>query len=207
MTKPSKCYRELKSSAFTRKEYIKRGYPDVPEGLSKMTYGNSKQQDWKAKVSLIALKDGQVSSKSLESIRVTVNKELKVLGEEKYCLRMKSYPFHVNREHGLIGIAKAERFCKGMRLGFGKSNFRSSRLKKGTELFVIFIDDNAVSFHLAKRACKMAIKKLPLKWKIYSEGISSKNILANPILPKRAKESKGGLASIQREISKPKVGN
>jgi len=116
MTRPTKCYRDLKGQAYTRKEYVRKGYPNVPEGLQKMTYGKTNRFDFPAKVCLVALCDGQVSDKALESVRVTVNKELRVLGETKYRLQMKAYPFHVNREHGMIGVVKAERFSKGMRL-------------------------------------------------------------------------------------------
>lgn len=189
MGKPSKCYRKMDRPAYTNKKYIKR-FPDLPEGLRHFTFGNTAEIDFEGRITLVALGNGQVCAKALESTRVAINKELKVLGETKYRLQIKAIPFHIVREHGLVGVAKAERFVKGMRQSFGKSLFRTARVKKGKELIEILIPNDAISFHVSKMALQKAMKKLPHKWKIVIQGISNANIQANPILPKRVKKTK-----------------
>lgn len=187
--RPSKCYREQKQQAYTRRKYMQR-VPDVPEGLRKLTYGNKKKFDFPAIVKLVAQKDIQVSASSLEAVRIAVNRELKVLGEENYRFQIKSAPHHVVREHGLVGVAKAERFVKGMRLSFGKCTRRMARVKKEKTIIEIRIPDEAVSYHVCLKALRLARMKLSGKWKVENEGVSKENILARPTLPKRVKETK-----------------
>lgn len=186
-TKPSKCYRNMDRPAYTRQEYVKN-YPQLPEGLRKFSYGNTKKT-FPAKVSVVCLKDIQVSAKALESMRITITRDLKLLGEEKYLLKIKPIPFHVTRAHGLF-MAKAERYAKGMRQSFGRKMDRFARIKKGKTLLEISIDDNAVAWAVCKRVLKRAVQKLPSKWQVKTEGISDKNLSATPSLPKRVKVAK-----------------
>ena len=199
--RPSKCYRKLDRPANTRKEFIKR-LPDLPEGLRKFTFGNKSKFDFPAKVNLVCLKDIQIGGKSLEAVRVTVNRELKILGEDNYRLQIKSIPFHIARSHGLIGVAKAERLAKGMRLSFGRSMRRFARVKKGKVLIEVLINDDAISYGICKRALVRGTKKLPSKWQIKTEGISLANLQANPKLPKRikTKKSSGGRTIVLRDV-------
>ena len=197
--KPSRCYRRMDRPPYTRKKYI-RGYPQLPEGLRKFSYGNTKGT-FPAKASIMCLKDIQVSAKALESVRITITRELKLLGEEKYLLKIKAIPFHVTRAHGLF-MAKAERFAKGMRQSFGRKADRFARMKKGKVLLEVLIDDNAIAWGVCKRALQRAIKKLPSKWRIITEGISIVNLSATPSLPKRMKVASGGrqIADLVREV-------
>lgn len=194
-TKPSKCYRNMDRPAYTRQEYVK-GYPPLPEGLRKFSYGNTKRS-FPARVSVVSLKDIQVSAKALESTRITITRELKLLGEEKYLLRIKTIPFHVTRAHGLF-MAKAERYAKGMRQSFGRKMDRFARVKKGKVLLEISIEDNAVAWAVCKRVLNRAVKKLPSKWQIKTEGISIKNLSTTPSLPKRAKVVKKSSTGLVR---------
>jgi ribosomal protein L10e len=188
MPRPTKCYKDVKQP-FTRKQYIKR-IPNVPEGLKKMTYGNTKKLDFPAKMSLVALLDGQVSDKALDSIRVTINRELKILEESNYRLQINSYPHHICRMHGLIGVAKAERIAKGMKQSFGQSQYRLAQIRKGHEIIVVLLNNDAISFGLCRKALNLATNKLPLKWRIVYEGFPAESIIANVVLPKRHRESK-----------------
>lgn len=197
--RPSKCYRRLER-AYTKKKYIKR-YPRLPEGLErKFVFGNSSKFDFPARVQLVILRDGQIAERAILAIRILVNKELKLIEEGNYRLQVKSIPFHVIREHGLVGVAKAERMAKGMRLGFGRPKGRFARMMKGKVLLEILIDDNEIAYGICKRALQQAIKKLPLKWKIETKGVSFKNLTANPRLPKRKKRKVGGRLEIPREV-------
>lgn len=185
-TRPAKCYQN-KKQAYTRKEYMRR-YPELPEGLRKFTFGNTSKFDFAGRVSLVAQKNGVISAKSLEAIRIATNRELKVLGN-KYRLQIKTIPFHVVRQHGLIGVAKAERFVKGMRQSFGKPTLRVARVKRGTAVVEVLIPDQAVAYHVCKKALNLAAKKLAIRCRLESDGISPKNIKATPRLPKRPKKT------------------
>lgn len=171
-----------------------RHVPEVPEGLRKLTYGNKAKFDFEGMIRLVAQKNVQVSAMALEAVRISINRELKTLGEKNYRLQINSAPHHIVREHGLIGVAKAERFAKGMRLGFGKSMFRMARVKRGKTVIDIMIHDDAVSYHVCKKALTVAMNKLPATWKIMVEGISRKNIFARVRLPKRIKKATGSIA-------------
>jgi len=203
--KPNKCYRRITQQAYTRKEYIS-AMPLLPEGLNRFTFGNTKEH-FPAKMSLIAERDVQVSAQTLLTCRIHLNKELKRIGEESFKLQIKTIPYHIAREHGLVGIAKAERFAKGMRLGFGKPIGRFARIHSGQTIFEIQIRDDAVACAVAREAYQIVTKKLPSKWKIIIEGISSANLIAKPNLPPKVREeSKGGQAIIPRQVPSPKVG-
>jgi len=197
--RPSKCYRAM-NRPNTRREFVSH-YPNLPEGLKKFSYGNTSKFDFPAKITLINLMDIQISALALESVRVTINRELKLLGDENYRLEIKSIPHHVTRMHGLVGVAKAERLAKGMRGSFGRSMSRFARIKKGKPLIEILIKDEPVPYGICKKALTTAIKKLPSKWKIVTEGISLVNLSAKVKLPKRAKESAtGGRTVVPREL-------
>ena len=177
---------------------------DVPEGFKHSVFGNSSKLDFPAKISLVALKDGQVSAKALVSVRVTIHREMRVIGEENYRLQMISYPHHQSRSHGLVGVAKAERISSGMgKRSFGTPEMRLAQIKKGRPLIEIAINDNAVAYGVAKKVLNRIMCKLPLRWEIKTEGLSTTTLLANVNLPKRIKEkATGGKATtdLQREL-------
>lgn len=202
-TRPSKCYRKPHLQ-FTRKEYIRR-IPDIPSGL-KFSVGNTAKFNFPAKVSLVATTDRQVSASALNCIRVVISRELRVLGEDKFRLQINSYPHHVARMHGLIGVAKAERIAKGMKQAFGHSILRIAQVKKGHRLVEILTNSNAISYGVSRKALIIAMSKLPFHWDIIYEGFSVKDIQANPVLPKRTRESKGGKATTARTVAEPQVG-
>jgi len=188
---------------YCRKEYIRR-MQDVPEGFKHSVFGNSSKLDFPAKVSLVAERDGQVSAKALVSVRVTIHREMKVVGEENYRLQMVSYPFQQSRSHGLIGVAKAERISSGMgKRSFGTPEMRLAQIKKGHKLIEITMNDDAVAYGVAKKVLNRIMCKLPLKWQIKTEGLSFETLTAKVNLPKRVKEkAEGGKATtdLQREL-------
>jgi len=187
--RPTKCYRGLQEP-FTRTEYISK-FPGIPDGLKTMTFGNTSKMDFPARVSLVALKEGQVSARAIDSVRATLHRELRVLGEENYRFSLVAYPHHAVRMHGLVGVAKAERLQKGMKLSFGAPQYRMARVKKGHTLLEVAIKDDPIAYHVCKRGLELVKKKLPFSWEIQSQGISLQNIVARPLLPRRVKEKKG----------------
>jgi ribosomal protein L16/L10AE len=203
--RPSHSYRVLKMP-YTRKEFISR-MQDVPEGLKHSSFGNTARLDFPAKISLVALVDGQVSARALAAVRVGLHRELRILNEKNYRLQLVAYPFHQARSHGLVGVAKAERISSGMGKGsFGAPEMRMARLHKGHALLEISMEDDAVSYGVAMRGLRMVSCKLPLKWQIKTEGFSPATLNVKVNLPKRVKEKKaatGGqqTADLQRETA------
>jgi ribosomal protein L16/L10AE len=131
---------------------------------------------------------------------------MKVIGEENYRLQMVSYPHHQARFHGM-GMAKGERLGSAdMGHGsFGFPEMRMAQIKKGHQLIEVAINDDAVAYGIAKKVLDRIICKLPLKWQIKTEGLSSATLLARVNLPKRIKEKKGKtggqqVADLQREL-------
>jgi large subunit ribosomal protein L10e len=201
-TKPSRCFRNITNPSYTRKEYIGR-YPNLPDALKQFSYGNTKEV-FPAKISLIAMKDGQVGDRAIASVRVTINTELKsCVGENDYRLDIRPIPWQVVRGHGLLGVAKAERLMKGMRESFGNPINRVARIHKGQALFEVGVRDTPVTYGVGKRILDRAKKRLPpLDWQIKVEGISLSTQHANVTLPTRKKEKKstGGQAAITRDV-------
>jgi ribosomal protein L16/L10AE len=191
---------------YTRKEFIKR-MQDIPEGLKHSSFGNTAKLDFPAKISLVALIDGQVSARALASIRVSLHRELRILNEKNYRLQLMAYPFHQSRSHGLVGVAKAERISSGMGKGsFGSPEMRMAQVHRGHALLEIRMEDDPVAYGVAMRGLRMVLCKLPLKWQIKTEGFSAATLNVRVNLPKRVKEKKsttGGqqVAGLQRETA------
>jgi ribosomal protein L16/L10AE len=202
--RPSKSFREFKM-ANTRKEYVHR-FMGLPEGLKKSVFGNHKEQ-FPALIRLVPSKDVQVSARAIVSVRVSINRELRILGEDKFRLWMKAYPHHQARSHGLVGVAKAERIASGMGGGsYGFPEMRLAQIEKGHSLLEIAINDDPISFGIALKGLHIVVCKLPPSgWKTIIEGISESTKSAKVLLPKRVKEKKGTggqqIGDLQRELT------
>lgn len=202
--RPAKCYRKF-SRPNVRYDYIGRSM-DVPEGMRKTAFGNTKGK-FSAKGQIIADKDVQVSAKAIVSIRVTIHRDLRVLGEQNFRMEIKSYPHQLVRSHGLVGVAKAERISSGMGKGaFGFPEMRLARVKKGHPLMEVTMNDDPISYGIVRKAFHTAICKLPpTGWTQKFEGISEETKSARVALPKRQKEKKGSggnqIAELQRELN------
>jgi len=201
--RPSKCYREFKRPN-TRYDYIGKSM-GLPEGMKKVAFGNTKGV-FSAKAQIVAKKDVQVSARAIVSIRVSINRELRLLGEN-FRMDIKSYPHQLARSHGLVGVAKAERISSGMGKGsFGSPEMRLARVKKGHPLMEVVCNDDPIAFGIIKKAFHIAICKLPpIGWQEVYEGFSEATKSAKVSLPKRVKEKKGTggqqVADLQKELS------
>jgi len=162
--KPSKVYRKLEPKAYTRKKFIKR----MPDSLIQKFSMGKLNKDFPIKIKLIVQKTGQISDSALESVRMNVNRRLAKEIGPNYSFHIHPFPHHFSREHGLVGIAKAERFVKGMRLGFGKVNRRFARVKKGQTVITIGIEDKE-NIKIVKNLLRIASSKLPFNYKIKVE--------------------------------------
>jgi len=184
--RPNKCYRNLSRTAYTRREFIPKA--KIIPLIRKFSIGNIKES-FNTSLKLIALKDVQIGENALESIRVILTRDMSLIGEGNYSILIKPYPFHYVREHGLIGVGKAERIVKGMRHSFGKPQQQLARVKKGQEVVIIKVIDDPIAIQLAKRTLEKITKKLPKDYRIVFEGDQNKYI-KQVILPQRVKRKK-----------------
>ncbi len=74
----------------------------------------------------------QISSNTLEAIRITINGVLqRKLGRQNYRLRVRPKPFQKYRENRMLAFAGADRVQSGMRNSFGRSTGVCARVRAG----------------------------------------------------------------------------
>jgi large subunit ribosomal protein L10e len=101
-----------------------------------------------------------IRDNALEAARQTSNKLLESsLGVTGFHMKVKTYPYHVLREHALAQGAGADRFSSGMAHAFGKPMGLAARVAKGQT--VIQVRVNKANLAVAKTALERASKKLP----------------------------------------------
>jgi len=140
--------------AYTRKDYIRR----IPQGKEvgmKWTYGDCNKV-FQHELHLTATNEKLLSVNSLDAIRVTINH---ILGAEaQFFMRIHPYPHVFLREHGLLGVNKAERLAKGMKKAFGKTGTRVAHVHENQILITLKVNDNLLE--RGKKALDLASKKL-----------------------------------------------
>jgi large subunit ribosomal protein L10e len=98
-------------------------------------WGGNKEVDWKDWDLTVGLKVNhqiQISSNSLEAIRITINGVLqRKLGRLNYRLRIRPKPFQKIRENRMLAFAGADRVQSGMRNSFGRSMGLAARVRAG----------------------------------------------------------------------------
>jgi len=146
--------------AYTRHEYIS----SIPQTrIVRFAHGEPKP-DYKYTVSLVAPYAIEISSRALESTRVTANKVLSSAGGLSYFFQIKVYPHKVIRQHKFMGFAGADRLSQGMKRAFGRPTGRSARVGPGQIILSVQVNDNGVD--VARTALTRASKKLPIPCKI-----------------------------------------
>jgi large subunit ribosomal protein L10e len=154
--KPSKMYRESRSQAFTRREYMS----GVPlSRIQQFDMGNPRG-DFPVKVSLVAKESCQIRHLALEAARIAANRFMvKKAGSLGYHLKVLIYPHIVLRENKQATGAGADRVSQGMRKAFGKAVGTAARIKRDQN--IISIQTNKAFFLNAKDALRRASMKLP----------------------------------------------
>ena len=154
--KPSKMYRESRSQAFTRREYMS----GVPlSRIQQFDMGNPRG-DFPVKISLVAKENCQIRHLALEAARIAANRFMvKKAGSLGYHLKVLIYPHIVLRENKQATGAGADRVSQGMRSAFGKAVGTAARIKRDQNL--ISIQTNKAFFLNAKDALRRASMKLP----------------------------------------------
>jgi large subunit ribosomal protein L10e len=98
-------------------------------------WGGHKEKDWADWDLVVGLKVNhqiQISSNSLEAIRITINSSLqKSVGRLNFRLRIRPKPFQKIRENRMLAFAGADRVQSGMRNSFGRSMGVAARVRAG----------------------------------------------------------------------------
>jgi len=120
-----------KRSSNHRREYARGG------AQSKIVrfWGGNKEIDWNDWELVVGLKVNhqiQISSNSLEAIRITINGVLqRKIGRLNYRLRIRPKPFQKIRENRMLAFAGADRIQSGMRNSFGRASGVCARVRAG----------------------------------------------------------------------------
>ncbi|HID71408.1 MAG TPA: 50S ribosomal protein L16 [Thermoplasmata archaeon] len=159
--KPARMYREVKSQAYTRKEYV-GGIPGLR--LAQFLMGN-KKGEFEIELALVAGSKCHIRHTALESARVSANRFIqKRAGNLGYKLRIHVYPHILLRENKQATGAGADRISQGMRKAFGKIVGTAARVKDGQTIMTLHV--NRKNFLFAKEALRKANSKLPTQCKI-----------------------------------------
>jgi large subunit ribosomal protein L10e len=123
--------------------------------------GNRKRplDDWELSLGIIILKDVQLSHRTLEAIRTSLNRNLqKKLTREAYLIRIRPHPWQMIRENKMMAFAGADRLQSGMRNSFGRVMGRAARVHAGqtiVEVFCNFVNKGPVIKSLKTAAYKL----------------------------------------------------
>ncbi len=169
--RPWHCYKTHKRPAYQkkrsrshRKEYV-RGGPDSV--LRMYDTGNRKRSldEWELSLGVIVLKDVQLSHRTLEAIRTSLNRNLqKKLTREAYLIRIRPHPWQMIRENKMMAFAGADRLQSGMRNSFGRVMGRAARVHAGQTIVEVFC--NFVNRGIVIKSLKTAAYKLGAKNRI-----------------------------------------
>lgn len=165
--RPARTCRDPNSQAWARfslrkpkKNYI-RARPHSTLTLFKM--GNEKP-DFDITLSLVAQRDIQLRSNSLEAARQVAHKYLERSIPAGYCFRILVYPHNVIREHKMAVGAGADRISQGMAHSFGRPISVAARVRKNQAILSVKSKkENTAAMH---DALKRATSKLSGAYKI-----------------------------------------
>ena len=145
--RPWHCYKKIKRPSYQkkrsrshRKEYV-RGGPDSV--LRMFDTGNRKRPlgDWELSLGIKIMHDLQLSHRTLEAIRTSLNRNLqKHLTREAFLIRIRPHPWQMIRENKMMAFAGADRLQSGMRNSFGRVMGRAARVHANQTIVEIFCD-------------------------------------------------------------------
>ena len=154
-------YRRLERPYTRTSKYKEKSYIRMSPNIRVVGFEfGSPKKSFQYTLNLISKTDLQIRDNALESAKQTSNKILESkIGLSSYHLKLKTYPYHVLREHALAAGAGADRFSSGMARAFGKPIGNAAQIKKGDTIFQVSVDK--LNLELAKQALTRAYKKLP----------------------------------------------
>ena len=161
--KPAKMYRQVKSQAYTRKEYV-GGIPGLR--LFQYVMGDKRNStDFEVELALTSGSACQIRHTSLESARVSANRFIqKKTGTVGYRMRIHVYTHILLRENKQATGAGADRISQGMRSAFGKIVSTAARVRQ--DQTIISLQVNRKNAEFAKQALRKANSKLPSSCRI-----------------------------------------
>ncbi len=122
---------QYKRSSNRRREYARGG----AQSKINRYWGGNKEKPWEEfdlTVGLMVKNQIQISSNTLEAVRITINGVLqRKLGRQNYRLRIRPKPFQKYRENRMLAFAGADRVQSGMRNSFGRSTGVCARVRAG----------------------------------------------------------------------------
>ena len=170
-----------KRSANHRREYARGG------SQSKIVrfWGGNKEQDWEDWELVVGLKVNrqiQISSNSLEAIRITINGVLqRKLGRQNYRLRIRPKPFQKIRENRMLAFAGADRVHSGMRNSFGRSMGVAARVRAGQ--IIVDVGTHLRNLAVVRDRLRVASMKISSPCQIVIIGYKTPELLKRSGLP------------------------
>lgn len=154
-------YRRLERPYTRTSKFKAQAYIRMTPNIKVVRFDNGNpNREFQYTLSLLSKSDLQIRDNALESARQTSTKLLETsLGLTNFHMKIKTYPYHVLREHALAAGAGADRFSSGMAHSFGKPIGVAARVKKGQTIFQIKVDKPNLG--VARQALERASKKLP----------------------------------------------
>jgi large subunit ribosomal protein L10e len=117
-------------------------------------------EEWDIVIGMKCNKQVQLSSNTLEAIRISVNSSLgKVLGKTGFRFSMRSKPFQKYRENRMLAFAGADRVQSGMRNSFGRSTGVCARVKGGS--IICDVGTHLRNLDLVRDRLRIAAMKVP----------------------------------------------
>ena len=170
-----------KRSANHRREYARGG------AQSKIVrfWGGNKSipwEDWELVVSLKVDRQIQISSNTLEAIRITINSKLQSqLGRANYRFRVRPKPFQKYRENRMLAFAGADRVQSGMRNSFGRSTGVCARVRAGQ--VIVDVGTHIRNLPLIRDRLRVASMKVPSSCQIVILKYKTPELLKQSGLP------------------------
>jgi large subunit ribosomal protein L10e len=145
-----------------RESYVK-GVPDSKIHMFEM----GSKGDYDTTLNLVAKAPGQIRSNALEAARIVSAKFLELKLGNRFFYKFLLFPHHVLREKPIATGAGADRYSRGMKLGFGKPSGTAVQIKAGQTMVRLKINRN--DLEIGKLSLKRAALKLSIPMRIKIE--------------------------------------
>jgi len=186
--RPWKCYSkwtrrpyQYKRSSNRRREFARGG---AQSKIVRFWGGNKEApwEDWELVVGLKVNSQVQISSNTLEAIRITINGVLqRKLGRQNYRLRIRPKPFQKIRENRMLAFAGADRVQSGMRNSFGRSIGVCARVRAGQ--IIVDVGTYIRNLPLVRDRLRVANMKVPSSCQIVILKYKTPELLKQSGLP------------------------
>lgn len=170
-----------KRSKNHRREYARGG------AQSKIVrfWGGAKEIPWEKFELIVGLKvkkQIQISSNTLEAVRITINSVLqRKLGRTAFRLRIRPKPFQKFRENRMLAFAGADRVQSGMRNSFGRSTGVCARVRAGQ--IVVDVGTSLKNLSVVRDRLRIASMKISSPCQIVILEYRTREILKRAGLP------------------------